>query len=123
VAQLDPPPHGASSPCRRSSTSPPGRHFLAVLPSVLPTAAGMEIGSSLHGSRAPMDGALFPFSTARELPGPASARSMTMAPSSNISFPQTALAMAGALRSASAQLPLPQPHNVGASRVFDEMLG
>jgi hypothetical protein len=42
---------------------------------------------------------------------------------SNISLPQTALAMAGALRSASAQLPLSQPHNVGASRVFDEMLG
>jgi hypothetical protein len=69
----------SSSPCRRSSTSPPGRHFPAVLPSVFPTAAGMEIGSSLHGSRAPMNGTLFHFSTARELPGPASARSMSMA--------------------------------------------
>ena len=100
----------ALAPCRRAARP------LPPCAAALPTPPWSAQGPSDPSSSSEL-------TVAHGAPTPCYTFSRPPLPSSNISFPQTALAMAGALRSASAQLPLPQPHNVGASRVFDEMLG
>ena len=100
----------ALAPCRRAARP------LPPCAAALPTPPWSAQGPSDPSSSSEL-------TVAHGAPTPCYTFSRPPLPSSNISFPQTTLAMAGALRSASAQLPLPQPHNVGASRVFDEMLG